>query len=42
MCVSNNGRKKETELEEEAMSEVPIADTALKSGAIANDVRRLF
>ena len=33
MWVSSNGRKKQTKLEEEAISEILVADTACESGA---------
>jgi hypothetical protein len=35
-------RKKEIKLEEDAISEILVADTALESGAKASNVRRLF
>jgi len=38
----NNGQKKYIKLEEEATSEILVADMALESGAKASDVRRLF
>jgi len=35
-------RKKQIKLEEEAISEILVADTASKSGAKVSNVRRLF
>jgi len=35
-------RKKLIKLEEDAVSEILVANTASESGAKANDVRRLF
>jgi hypothetical protein len=37
LWVSNNGRKKYIKLEEEAISEILVADTASESGAKASD-----
>jgi len=42
LWVSSNGQKKLIKLEEEAISETVVADTASKSVAKASNVRRLF
>ena len=42
MWVSGKGQKKLIKIQEEAISEILVAGTALKSDAKASDVRRLF
>jgi len=39
---NNNNNNNNTPLEEEAISEILVADMASESGAKASDIRRLF
>jgi hypothetical protein len=42
LWISSNGRKKKIELEEEAISEILVADTDSESCAEASDVEDCF